>query len=146
MLCLPALQGPGVGFWAPMWRVWLFFLRGIVPLLERWLGNLLARQFEGRQSKVRMGVCLDAGAGSWGQQCNVVLAGMGSPSSPVSSQRLLGGTTSRPNNGNNHSHSSLTQHAPSSPRLPSSFSSSPPACLPAGRGQDCDQAAHRVAL
>ena len=44
-------QGPGVGFWAPMWRVWLFFLRGIVPLLERWLGNLLARQFEGRQSK-----------------------------------------------------------------------------------------------
>ena len=52
---LPAFahaQGPGVGFWAPMWRVWLFFLRGIVPLLERWLGNLLARQFEGRQSKV----------------------------------------------------------------------------------------------
>ena len=34
-----------------MWRVWLFFLRGVVPLLERWLGNLLARQFEGRQSK-----------------------------------------------------------------------------------------------
>lgn len=48
----PSRQGPGVGFWAPMWRVWLFFLRGIVPLLERWLGNLLARQFEGRQSKV----------------------------------------------------------------------------------------------
>lgn len=46
-------KGPGVGMWAPMWRVWLFFLRGIVPLLERWLGNLLARQFEGRQSKVR---------------------------------------------------------------------------------------------
>lgn len=23
-------------------------MRGIVPLLERWLGNLLARQFEGR--------------------------------------------------------------------------------------------------
>ena len=46
-------KGPGVGFWAPTWRVWLFFLRGIVPLLERWLGNLLARQFEGRQSKVR---------------------------------------------------------------------------------------------
>ena len=44
-------QGPGVGMWAPMWRVWLFFLRGVVPLLERWLGNLLARQFEGRQSK-----------------------------------------------------------------------------------------------
>ena len=26
-------------------------MRGIVPLLERWLGNLLARQFEGRNSK-----------------------------------------------------------------------------------------------
>ena len=29
----------------------MFFLRGVVPLLERWLGNLLARQFEGRVSK-----------------------------------------------------------------------------------------------
>eukprot|EP00892_Ulva_mutabilis_P008605 jgi/Ulvmu1/6116/UM027_0094.1 len=47
----PVGKGPGVGFWAPMWRVWLFFLRGVVPLLERWLGNLLARQFEGRQNK-----------------------------------------------------------------------------------------------
>eukprot|EP00286_Rhodomonas_abbreviata_P014338 CAMPEP_0181321322 /NCGR_PEP_ID=MMETSP1101-20121128/18616_1 /TAXON_ID=46948 /ORGANISM="Rhodomonas abbreviata, Strain Caron Lab Isolate" /LENGTH=2399 /DNA_ID=CAMNT_0023429127 /DNA_START=170 /DNA_END=7369 /DNA_ORIENTATION=+ len=47
----PVGKGPGVGFWAPGWRVWLFFLRGVVPLLERWLGNLLARQFEGRHSK-----------------------------------------------------------------------------------------------
>ena len=47
----PVGKGPGVGFWAPGWRVWLFFLRGIIPLLERWLGNLLARQFEGRSSK-----------------------------------------------------------------------------------------------
>ncbi|MFS7909893.1 putative PROCN domain, pre-mRNA-processing-splicing factor 8 [Helianthus anomalus] len=47
----PVGKGPGCGFWAPMWRVWLFFLRGIVLLLERWLGNLLARQFEGRNSK-----------------------------------------------------------------------------------------------
>ena len=47
----PVGKGPGVGFWAPGWRVWLFFLRGIIPLLERWLGNLLARQFEGRVSK-----------------------------------------------------------------------------------------------
>ncbi|KAJ1558331.1 Pre-mRNA-processing-splicing factor 8 [Nowakowskiella sp. JEL0078] len=47
----PVGKGPGVGFWAPGWRVWLFFMRGIVPLLERWLGNLLARHFEGRQSK-----------------------------------------------------------------------------------------------
>jgi pre-mRNA-processing factor 8 len=37
--------------WTPGWRVWLFFMRGIIPLLERWLGNLLARQFEGRSSK-----------------------------------------------------------------------------------------------
>eukprot|EP00742_Colponemidia_sp_Colp-10_P004444 GILJ01004744.1.p1 GENE.GILJ01004744.1~~GILJ01004744.1.p1 ORF type:complete len:2356 (+),score=385.23 GILJ01004744.1:375-7070(+) len=47
----PVGKGPGVGFWAPGWRVWMFFLRGIIPLLERWLGNLLARQFEGRHSK-----------------------------------------------------------------------------------------------
>lgn len=47
----PVGKGPGVGLWAPGWRVWLFFLRGIIPLLERWLGNLLARQFEGRNSK-----------------------------------------------------------------------------------------------
>jgi pre-mRNA-processing factor 8 len=47
----PVGKGPGVGFWAPSWRVWIFFLRGITPLLERWLGNLLARQFEGRHSK-----------------------------------------------------------------------------------------------
>lgn len=26
-------------------------MRGITPLLERWLGNLLSRQFEGRHSK-----------------------------------------------------------------------------------------------
>ena len=49
----PVGKGPGVGFWAPSWRVWLFFLRGIVPLLEKWLGNLLARQFEGRHSKAQ---------------------------------------------------------------------------------------------
>lgn len=47
----PVGKGPGCGFWAPGWRIWLFFMRGVVPLLERWLGNLLARQFEGRQSK-----------------------------------------------------------------------------------------------
>ncbi|GME84368.1 unnamed protein product [Ambrosiozyma monospora] len=39
-------KGPGCGFWQPAWRVWIFFMRGIIPLLERWLGNLLARQFE----------------------------------------------------------------------------------------------------
>ena len=47
----PVGKGPGVGIWAPGWRVWMFFLRGVVPLLERWLGNLLSRQFEGRHSK-----------------------------------------------------------------------------------------------
>ena len=47
----PVGKGPGAGFWAPAWRVWVFFLRGITPLLERWLGNLLARQFEGRHMK-----------------------------------------------------------------------------------------------
>ena len=47
----PVGKGPGCGFWAPMWREWLFFLRGIAPLLERWLGNLLSRTFEGRVQK-----------------------------------------------------------------------------------------------
>ncbi|ELT98780.1 hypothetical protein CAPTEDRAFT_151544 [Capitella teleta] len=47
----PVGKGPGCGFWAPGWRVWLFFMRGVTPLLERWLGNLLSRQFEGRHSK-----------------------------------------------------------------------------------------------
>ncbi|KAG6836461.1 hypothetical protein H0H93_007789 [Arthromyces matolae] len=32
----PVGKGPGCGLWAPGWRVWLFFMRGIVPLLERW--------------------------------------------------------------------------------------------------------------
>lgn len=45
-------RGPGCGFWQPAWRVWIFFMRGIIPLLERWLGNLLARQFEGRSNDV----------------------------------------------------------------------------------------------
>ena len=47
----PVGKGPGVGFWGPSWRVWIFFLRGVTPLLERWLGNLLARQFEGRSGR-----------------------------------------------------------------------------------------------
>ncbi|KAF7458659.1 Pre-mRNA-processing-splicing factor 8 [Cryptosporidium felis] len=46
----PVGKGPGVGFWEPSWRVWIFFLRGIIPILERWIGNLLSRQFEGRQN------------------------------------------------------------------------------------------------
>ena len=47
----PVGKGPGVGFWGPGWRVWIFFLRGIIPLLERWLTNMLARQFEGRHNR-----------------------------------------------------------------------------------------------
>ncbi|KAH8583838.1 JAB PAD domain [Cryptosporidium sp. chipmunk genotype I] len=43
-------KGPGVGFWEPSWRIWIFFLRGIIPILERWIGNLLSRQFAGRQN------------------------------------------------------------------------------------------------
>lgn len=43
-------KGPGCGFWQPAWRVWVSFMRGTIPMLERWLGNLLARQFEGRRS------------------------------------------------------------------------------------------------
>eukprot|EP00767_Chilomastix_cuspidata_P003217 gnl/Chilomastix_cuspidata/3332.p1 GENE.gnl/Chilomastix_cuspidata/3332~~gnl/Chilomastix_cuspidata/3332.p1 ORF type:complete len:3611 (-),score=172.86 gnl/Chilomastix_cuspidata/3332:1097-11722(-) len=48
---LKGLKGPGVGFWAPLWRVWIFYLRGVVPMLEKFLSNLLARQFEGRKFK-----------------------------------------------------------------------------------------------
>lgn len=51
----PVGKGPGCGFWAPGWRVWLFFMRGITPLLERWLGNLLARQFEGKPAPHHQG-------------------------------------------------------------------------------------------
>lgn len=40
-------KGLACGFWAIMWRVWLFFLHGIIPLLERCLGKLLAQQSEG---------------------------------------------------------------------------------------------------
>jgi pre-mRNA-processing factor 8 len=48
-------KGPGCGVWAPGWLVWLFFILGVMPLLERWLSNLLSRQFEGRHSKVPIG-------------------------------------------------------------------------------------------
>nr|UXY88510.1 splicing factor Prp8 [Cryptomonas curvata] len=36
------------GFWAPFWRVWLFFMRGVSPVLQRWLSNLVSRHFFGR--------------------------------------------------------------------------------------------------
>lgn len=47
----PIGKGPECGFFAPMWKVLSFFICGIVPVLERWLGNLLAQQFEGCHSK-----------------------------------------------------------------------------------------------
>ena len=36
-------KGSGCGFWFPMYRKWIFFVRGTISILERWLGNLLAR-------------------------------------------------------------------------------------------------------
>lgn len=44
-------SGPGVGFWGPMWRVWVFYLRGMVPLMERWLNSRVSREYEGRVAK-----------------------------------------------------------------------------------------------
>jgi hypothetical protein len=51
----PTCKGPGVGFWAPDWRVWLFFMRGIMPLLEHCLDNLLAYQFINADVQYRLG-------------------------------------------------------------------------------------------
>lgn len=44
-------SGPGCGFWGPSWRVWVFFLRGMTPLLQRYLGNLTDRVLHGRAQK-----------------------------------------------------------------------------------------------
>lgn len=44
-------KGPGCGFWQPQWRVWVQFLKGTIPMLENWLGNLIDRQFEGRNNE-----------------------------------------------------------------------------------------------
>jgi len=44
-------SGPGCGFWAPSWRVWVFFMRGMTPLLQRYLGNLTDRVLRGRVQK-----------------------------------------------------------------------------------------------
>ncbi|KAI5999436.1 NUC071 domain-containing protein [Pisolithus orientalis] len=42
-------MGPGSGFGALGWCIWLFFMCSIVLLLEHWLSNLLALQFEGHK-------------------------------------------------------------------------------------------------
>lgn len=47
-------SGPGCGFWGPAWRVWVFFLRGMTPLLQRYLGNLTDRVLHGRVQKGRL--------------------------------------------------------------------------------------------
>lgn len=44
-------SGPGCGFWGPSWRIWVFFLRGMTPLLQRYLGNLTDRVLRGRSKK-----------------------------------------------------------------------------------------------
>ncbi len=44
-------KGPGCGFWLPAWRVWVFGIRGLVPMVEKWISNLLTRQFEGRAAR-----------------------------------------------------------------------------------------------
>ncbi|EPY39064.1 pre-mRNA-processing factor 8 [Angomonas deanei] len=43
--------GPGCGMWGPSWRVWIFFMRGMTPLLQRYLGNLTDRVLRGRVQK-----------------------------------------------------------------------------------------------
>nr|UXY86768.1 splicing factor Prp8 [Cryptomonas paramecium] len=42
-------KNTGFGFWAPFWRIWLFFMKGTFPLLQKWLSNLLSRYFLGRK-------------------------------------------------------------------------------------------------
>ena len=44
-------KGPGTGFWAPAWRTCMGFMRGMVPLLHRFLHNLVSRMFEGRKHR-----------------------------------------------------------------------------------------------
>lgn len=46
----PVGKGPANGFWAPGWRVWFFFMRGIVPLLEQWYVFFLVVSVEFFQS------------------------------------------------------------------------------------------------
>ena len=41
--------GPGFGCWPPVWKVWVYYLRGMVPVQERWISNLLSRHFHGRR-------------------------------------------------------------------------------------------------
>ena len=45
----PVSKGPGFGFWSPVWKVWVFFIKGMVPVQERWLANLLSRHLNGRK-------------------------------------------------------------------------------------------------
>ena len=47
----PVGKGPGMGFWVPVWQMWLSFFRGIVPVVQRYISNMLSREFEGRNVK-----------------------------------------------------------------------------------------------
>ncbi|KAF7684116.1 Pre-mRNA-splicing factor 8 like protein [Astathelohania contejeani] len=42
-------KGPGCGFWAPSWRIWIFFFRGHISLIENYISNLVTRMNEGRE-------------------------------------------------------------------------------------------------
>lgn len=45
------VRGPGCGFWGPAWRVWVFFFRGMTPLMQRYLTSLTDRVLRGRVQK-----------------------------------------------------------------------------------------------
>ncbi|KNH06334.1 pre-mRNA-processing-splicing factor 8-like protein [Perkinsela sp. CCAP 1560/4] len=47
----PVGKGPGMGFWAPVWRMWVCLFRGMVPLLEKFITRLVEREIEGRNQK-----------------------------------------------------------------------------------------------
>ena len=47
----PVGKGPGVGFGVQAGEFGSSFCVGVIPLLERWLKNMLARQFEGRHNR-----------------------------------------------------------------------------------------------
>ena len=47
----PVGKGPGMGFWAPVWRMWVCLLRGMMPLLDKFVNRLIDREVEGRNQK-----------------------------------------------------------------------------------------------
>ena len=47
----PVGKGPGMGFWAPVWRMWVCLFRGMMPLLEKFINRLIDREIDGRNQK-----------------------------------------------------------------------------------------------